>query len=164
MELVTYPADVLTQRAEPVSNPESVAAYLPEMRRILRRHAGVGLAAPQVGYAARFFVTEVRPGRFHAYVNPRIIERAGRMVQSEESCLSLPGLTVCVPRYAWVTVSYSDETGMLHERKVRGLLSRAIQHEMDHLDGLLLLDLVDARRRDRYLSRLAAPSVATKEC
>ncbi|MFP4377704.1 MAG: peptide deformylase [Spirochaetales bacterium] len=163
MELVCYPADVLKRRAVVVSDPRSVEPYLAEMQRILRRNAGVGLAAPQVGIAERFFVSEVRPGRFCAFVNPQIEEHSKRVRVSEESCLSLPDFFLKMQRYSWVEVSFSDETGARRRIKARGLLARIIQHELDHLNGVLLLDHADAKKRERYEQRLIALSSARKE-
>jgi peptide deformylase len=163
MELVCYPADVLTKRATVVPDPRSVEPYLAEMQRILRRNAGVGLAAPQVGMSQRFFVTEVRPGGFRAFVNPRIEEHSRRRSVSEESCLSLPDFFLKMPRYAWVVVSYFDEAGAAQTLKARGLLARVIQHELDHLNGVLLLDHADEKKRARYERRLMPVSRAGKE-
>jgi len=163
MELVCYPADVLTRRAALVPDPRSVEPYLAAMQRILRHNAGIGLAAPQVGISERFFVTEVRPGRFRAFVNPQIEEHSRRRSVSEESCLSLPDFFLNLPRFTWVVVSYFDEAGIAQKLKARGLLARVIQHELDHLNGVLLLDHAEEKKRARYEQRLMPVSRAGEE-
>ena len=165
MELVIYPADILTRRAALVPDPKSVAFACREMLRLMRTRDGVGLAAPQVGVCARFFVLGLPRDRDRVFINPEIVATARRRVRSEESCLSLPGVTVEVPRYAWVDVRAWDETGESFELRARGLLARAIQHELDHLNGVLCIDRIDPKRRariDRTIARrLEARSYGT---
>ena len=109
---------------------------------------GLGLAAPQVGRSIRLIVLNV-PDQTDgdvAMVNPEILEREGSAV-SEEGCLSFPGIYINVQRAARVVVKYQDLGG--HERQIEGdgLLGRALQHEVDHLDGVLLADKMNAIQR-----------------
>jgi peptide deformylase len=136
-----------------------VAPLAPRMLELMRERDGIGLAAPQVGVSARFFVLGLPRDRDRVFVNPRIVESSMRLVRSEESCLSLPGVTVEVERSAWVNVIAWDELGNQFELRARGLLARAIQHEIDHLDGVLCIDRIDAKRRARIARRLEAQRV-----
>jgi len=108
------------------------------MLALMRVHNGIGLAAPQVGITQRLFVAEIR-GRFVCLVNPVIAARCAsdRMT---EGCLSLPGVYVDVERDRQVEVQGYDVYGRRREHCVEGLWARVIQHEIDHLDGVLICD------------------------
>jgi peptide deformylase len=131
---------------------EAVGAVTPEIRDLVEAmfatmyvEEGVGLAAPQVGRSLRVFVLDVeeedRPRTKQAFVNPVIVERSGEIV-GEEGCLSIPGLRADVKRAARVVVDALDADGKPFRLEAEGLLARAIQHEQDHLDGILFLDRV----------------------
>ncbi len=156
MELVVYPAEILARRAVLVPDPASVASVAREMLELMRAHDGIGLAAPQVGIIRRFFVLGLQRERDLVFINPEIVAQSRRTVRSEESCLSLPDVTVDVFRSAWVDVRAWDELGEPFELRARGLLSRAIQHELDHLNGVLCIDRIDVKRRERITRRLEA--------
>lgn len=155
MELVIYPADILRRRASLVPDPKSAAYACRGMLGIMRASDGIGLAAPQVGISGRFFVLGLPRDGDRVFINPEIAATSGRQVRSEESCLSLPGVTVEVPRAAWVDVRAWDETGEPFELRARGLLARAIQHELDHLNGVLCIDRIDQKRRERIERTIA---------
>ncbi len=154
MELVLYPAEILGRRAALVPDPASVAVYTREMMRLMREREGIGLAAPQVGLSMRFFVLGVDRHSERVFVNPQIVRASRRTVRSEESCLSLPDVTVEVPRAAVIDVRAWDESGEPFEIRARGLAARAIQHELDHLNGVLCIDRIDTKRRERISRRL----------
>jgi peptide deformylase len=123
---------------------------------------GVGIAAPQVGVAWRVFAIDLSVGRsardLMVFVNPTFVEREGLQLE-EEGCLSVPGFNATVPRPARVVVRGLDRHGDEQTVEGSGLLARALQHEMDHLDGRLFVDRLKAlRRRDivRRVRRLAA--------
>ncbi len=156
MELVLYPAGVLERRAALVPDPSTVAPVAHEMVRLMRAQNGIGLAAPQVGLSMRFFVLGVDRDRERVFVNPRIVRKSRRTIRSEESCLSLPDVTVEVPRAAVIDVRAWDEHGEPFEMRARGLSARAIQHELDHLNGVLCIDRIDTKRRERITRRLEA--------
>ncbi len=156
MKLVVYPAEILGRRAVLVPDAGSVAPVAEEMLELMRALDGIGLAAPQVGIGRRLFVLGLPRDRDRVFVNPEIVVRSRRTVRSEESCLSLPDVTVDVARAAWVDVRAWDERGEPFELRARGLLARAIQHEMDHLNGVLCIDRIDVKRRERITRRLEA--------
>jgi len=115
---------------------------------------GIGLAAPQVGVSLRVFVYDIRdpetePG---VLVNPEIVDRAGSH-RDEEGCLSLPGLSEIVERPERIVVRGLDAEGTQVEIEAEGLLSRCIQHETDHLDGILFIDRVSALKRKMLLRK-----------
>ncbi|MFW5689638.1 MAG: peptide deformylase [Spirochaetota bacterium] len=161
MRLEIYPSDILSRTASLVPDPVRVAPYVDAMYELMKREGGIGLAAPQAGIGERFFVLGLpREGR-RVFVNPEITERSRRRIQSEESCLSLPGVTVELDRWAWVEVHAWNERGEVVELRARGLLARAIQHELDHLNGVLCMDRIDRKRRERIVRRLEAHAHGT---
>jgi peptide deformylase len=119
---------------------------------------GIGLAAPQIGLSVRVMVVDVpeseeeEGGRF-ALVNPRIVEVDAQTDRAAEGCLSIPGLEEIVERPASVVVEGSDPDGARVRVQATGLLSRALQHEVDHLDGVLFLDRVSALKRRMLLKK-----------
>jgi len=146
-----YGDPILRRKAEPI------AAVTPEVRELIRgmfecmyREKGIGLAAPQVGVLRRVFVIDVEDEEGarikRALVNPSIARREGSLV-GEEGCLSIPGIRADVKRAAEVLLEGLDEAGAPVRIEARGLLSRALQHELDHLDGVLFIDRLSAIRR-----------------
>lgn len=156
MELYVYPAEILRRRASLVPDPVHVASRAREMLELMQANEGIGLAAPQAGFAERFFVLRLPRDRERVFVNPEIVERSRRQIRSEESCLSLPGISVDVRRSAWIDVRGWDASGSPFAIRARGLLARAIQHEIDHLNGVLCIDRIDPKRRERIVRCLEA--------
>ena len=145
-----YGDPILRRRAEPVSEvtPE-IRAILHDMIDTMYCEVGVGLAAPQVGISLRLMVVDDEKGRGpRALVNPEIVDQGGRVV-AEEGCLSIPGIFAPVARAEWVRLAAQDEEGQPVTVETKGLYARVIQHEMDHLDGVLFIDRLDPVRRDR---------------
>ncbi len=137
---------------------EAVRALLPRMFATMYQAPGIGLAAPQVGQKLRFIVVDVQPNEVRqpiALINPEIVARSSEFATREEGCLSLPGQYADVTRPARVKVRYLDETGARHEIEAEGLLSACLQHEIDHLDGVLFVDHLSALKRNIILRRLA---------
>ena len=118
---------------------------------------GVGLAAPQVGVSLRMFVVDISLGRDPAglivMVNPEFVSRDGMQIE-EEGCLSLPGFNATVVRPIHVAVKGLDRAGHEHVCEGHGLLARAFQHEMDHLDGRLFIDHLRGLKRDLIVRRI----------
>ena len=145
---------VLRQRARPLERVTDVHRSLAaNMLETMREAPGVGLAAPQVGVLERIFVWEVED-RSGALVNPVIEERAAELAEAEEGCLSIPGLYYPVVRPAAVRVSGLDTRGRPLTLDADGLLARVLQHEIDHLDGVLFIDHLPERLRKEALARL----------
>jgi peptide deformylase len=118
---------------------------------------GVGLAAPQVGVPLRVCVIDLsvgkRGGELLALVNPEFVERDGMQLE-DEGCLSVPGFTATVPRPASVVVRALDRRGTVRTIEGTGLLARALQHEIDHLDGRLFLDRLRGIKRQLIVRRI----------
>jgi peptide deformylase len=111
-----------------------------EMFSLIHRHRGIGLAAPQVGINLRFFIIEIDKGSPYVFINPEIIATSQVQVCSEEGCLSLPGLYSDVTRYASITVQAEDRNRKRFKLEASGLLAICIQHEYDHLNGIMHID------------------------
>jgi peptide deformylase len=144
------PDAVLRAVAAPVTNfDQQLKKLIAEMRETMYEAPGIGLAAPQVGVSSRVFVMDVSEDRsgFAAFVNPEIISRAGKE-QSEEGCLSIPGFRETIQRSKKVVVRAQTETGEWFECEAEELEAFCVQHELDHLNGVLFTD---------HLSRLKKP-------
>jgi peptide deformylase len=150
-----YGDPVLRRRAT------AVAAVTPEIRKTIEDmvdtmydEVGLGLAAPQVGVSLRLMVVADEDGReARALINPVITEQGGEIV-AEEGCLSLPGIFAPVKRAEWVRLEAHDPEGTAVSIIARGLRARVLQHEMDHLDGVLFIDRLDPVTRDRIKRRI----------
>jgi len=139
VRVLTVPNEFLRRVAAPLARLDGESsAKIREMLSTLARLKGAGLAAPQVGWDARVFVT---PGR--AYLNPRILAAAGTSI-GEEGCLSIPGVVGRVDRASFVRLEYWDLSGRQHTDTLHGLAARVAQHEIDHLDGILFTDRMGA--------------------
>ena len=129
---------------------EDTGPLVARLWRVLDHDGGVGLAAPQLGDLRRVIVCRLpadRGGERVTLVDPVIEAHHGFRVAFSEGCLSFPGLFVNVGRPEAVTVRYRDADGRTHRRRAGGLLARIVQHEVDHLDGVLFIDRVPAWRR-----------------
>ena len=153
LRIVLYPNPVLKKRAVDVGkfnaehtlNGEGIAALAERMLELMREAKGVGLAAPQVGVGLRLFVCNPtgEPGDDLICVNPRFIERSGGE-EREEGCLSIPGVTVTMRRAMSVVMAAFDVDGKPFQATGTELRARIWQHEMDHLDGRLIIDNMSA--------------------
>jgi peptide deformylase len=143
---------VLRQRSlEVAAVDHEVRTLIGDLFETMRASKGVGLAANQVGVATRVAVVETDPQHSYALVNPVVVEAEGKL-KDEEGCLSIPEIYGDVVRAARVVVEAGDESGNRRRIEAAGLLARAIQHEIDHLDGILFLDRVGPLKR-RFLLR-----------
>jgi len=129
---------------------EDLSRLVQRMTRLMTDANGVGLAATQVGVLQRVFVFRNRDeDEAHVAVNPRIVERGGEKEVDEEGCLSLQGVLVPVERHARVTLEAQDGSGKDVRFELDELAARVAQHELDHLDGVLILDrTTDESRRE----------------
>jgi peptide deformylase len=156
--ILKYGDTVLHARARAVDaiTPE-IDRLVNDMIETMYAAPGVGLAAPQVGVPLRIFVVDISVGRDPAgpivMINPEFVERDGMQLE-EEGCLSVPGFNATVVRPSHVAVKVLDRDGAEHRREGDGLLARAFQHEMDHLDGTLFVDLLRGIKRDVIVRRI----------
>ena len=154
-EIRTFGDPVLRQRATEITTlDESLAQLAADMLVTMYEAPGVGLAAPQVGVQKRMFVYDINDGNgAHAVVNPVLMGHQGEQT-SEEGCLSVPGLSWPLVRYAEVHLTGVDLEGNELSIDAEGLLARCFQHEVDHLDGMLLLERLDKRERKGAMKAL----------
>lgn len=171
-DIVLVPSPVLKKKAAEVSAVDAnVRQLLDDMLDTMRAADGVGLAAPQIGVSLRVAVidapekladgTILSESRLFEFINPKITERSGS-IEWDEGCLSIPGLQQVMQRSAEVTCTYLDRSGKAQTLKAHGLLAVAIQHELDHLDGKLILDQSSIAKRDLYLQKLKKGKISTK--
>lgn len=147
---------VLREKAVPVAEvTEDIRTLIADMFETMYAEEGVGLAAPQVGVGDRVIVVDPRDEDIEpfALINPEIVHFAEEVDRDEEGCLSIPGLKEIVERAAAVRVEALDREGKPVSIEAEGLLARILQHEVDHLDGILFLDRVSALKRKLLLNR-----------
>jgi peptide deformylase len=141
--IVQYPDPVLKKKARPVQKFNArLHKLLDDMAETMYDAKGVGLAAPQVGILKRVIVVDVGEGLIEI-VNPEIVEKKGEQLAPPEGCLSIPNLLGEVRRAQWVKVTGQDRDGNPVELEAEGYLARALQHEVDHLNGVLFIDIAD---------------------
>ena len=160
LPILLVPDPILKARARPVGagEMERVRELVPLMFATMYRAPGIGLAAPQVGVGLRFAVVDLMPDNKPtpiALINPEVTARSQELATREEGCLSLPGQYADVTRPARVTVRYTDVEGARRQIEADGLLAACLQHEIDHLDGILFVDHLSALKRNMILRRLA---------
>jgi peptide deformylase len=156
--LVRYGGAGLHQPAAPVTAfDESLDRLITDMVETMYAAPGIGLAAPQVGVSLRVAVIDLTAGKkggeLLTIINPEFVERDGMQLE-EEGCLSLPGFNATVARPARAVVRALDRTGKERVIEGSGLLARALQHEIDHLDGVLFLDRLRGIRRDLIVRKI----------
>lgn len=155
LNLVHYPDDPLTKKAAPVTVfGDELARLAEDMLNTMYAYDGIGLAAPQIGVSKRIFVLCEPEGEEMCLVNPEIVKAEGSEPR-EEGCLSLPQIYANVMRATWVHVKAQDVYGKEREFEARDLLARIIQHELDHLDGIIFLDRIDIMTREVKLQEWA---------
>jgi len=155
LKVLRYGDPSLRRTAEPVGDvtPE-IRRIIADMTETMYDEVGIGLAAPQVGISKRLIVIADEEGRgVQALLNPAIVDRGGE-VTGEEGCLSVPGVFAPVTRAAWVKVEARSVDGNPLTLNARGLRARVLQHEIDHLDGVLFIDRVDPMLRDRIKRKI----------
>lgn len=166
MKVLNYGDPVLRKQAEKVTKVSAkIQKLVADMFDTMYAYNGVGLAAPQVGVLKRIFVldctTDEEPMPQMVFINPVIVRKCGA-IYSREGCLSFPDVFTDVKRYETITVRYMNMKGKTTEMTVEGgtLLCRAIQHELDHLNGVLFVDhVVDRFTTDQLLSENNLPPI-----
>ncbi len=140
------------------ADADSVRALVPRMFAAMYAAPGIGLAAPQVSSSLRLAVVDLMPDDKPApivLVNPEVVRISEERAVREEGCLSLPGQYADVSRPALVRVRYEDQAGARREIDADGLLAACLQHEIDHLDGVLFVDHLSPLKRNMLMRRLA---------
>jgi peptide deformylase len=160
LPILIAPHPVLKARTRPVTaaDAEEVRKLVPRMLATMYAAPGIGLAAPQVGMKLRLVVIDLMPDNHRApivLINPEVIAHSEEMVTREEGCLSLPGQYADVTRPLRVKIRFQDLAGARQEIEAEGLLSACLQHEIDHLDGILFTDHLSVLKRNMIMRRLA---------
>jgi len=156
MRLIFGPDKTLRQKSEPFTEGEfgdELEALAQSMLKIMRGFGGVGLAAIQLGLPKRILVGEA-DGEAFALVNPEIKDLSDEVEPFDEGCLSFPMKTFKIERPSEVTVSYRRPDGTRAEETFMGLAARIVQHEIDHLNGVTILDKISSLKRDIYIRKM----------
>ena len=164
LPIVTYDDSVLRQKTKPVNeNSNPLQTLIDDMFETMYNSSGVGLAAPQIGELLQVFVMdadaitdeieEINAGPM-VFINPEIIELSGDEIKMEEGCLSIPDVRDDVKRPTNVSIRYLDRRFEQHESNFSGWISRIIQHENDHLEGILFLDYLSSFKKRLHRSSL----------
>jgi peptide deformylase len=167
LPILIVPDPVLrkTARAVTPDDEAQLRTLIPAMFAAMYAAPGIGLAAPQVGVLLRLVVIDIAPEKTPApivLINPEIIAASEAKATREEGCLSLPDQYADVTRPAWVKVKYQDEHGARKEIEGEGLLAACLQHEIDHLNGVLFVDYLSALKRNILLRKLSKEQKAKK--
>lgn len=143
LPVVEYPDPVLRQKSKKIKNPldPEIQKLITEMIKSMEAHNGMGLAAPQVGKSIRLCIIK-ESEQLYVLINPKIKSQSREKVLGEEGCLSFPGKFLNIKRSEKVKVRCLNKKGKPVKIKATGLLARALQHEIDHLDGVLFIDRV----------------------
>jgi peptide deformylase len=164
--ILKYGDSVLHDRAASIDRiTPDVERLIDDMIETMYAAPGVGLAAPQVGEALRLFVVDVSVGRdpngLIVMINPEIVDRDGMQLE-EEGCLSVPGFNATVVRPSRIVLTGLDRHGESQQREGSGLLARAFQHELDHLEGQLFVEHLRGVKRDMIVRKIRKLSRAGK--
>lgn len=157
-EVLVYPDPLLKQKSKPVGKvDDAIRELVKDMTETMYAEEGVGLAAPQIGVLKRILVIDASPRqegeKLRVFINPELVSADGR-TRYDEGCLSIPGETEEIERFDKVTVRALDEKGEPFEMVATGLLAIALQHEMDHLDGVLFVDRLSSLKRGLIRKRM----------
>jgi len=154
MQIITLGNDILRQKAEKIKKiDDEIAQTARQMLEILKRDKGVGLAGPQIGFVKRIFVAHVEGDVERVFINPSILETSHKTVKYEEGCLSVPGIYANVDRAETIKIQAWNEKGKPFTLEASGILARVIQHEYDHLEGVIFLDYLPELKRNKLLAK-----------
>ena len=155
LKIRTYPDPVLKKKAAPVTDfGPAIQKLFDDMIETMHLSDGVGLAAPQIGISQHIFIAcpTMRRGEEHVMVNAIIEKKSGTQV-SNEGCLSLPGISGEIVRAKKLRLTFQDRHGKKYAVELEDFFARVIQHEMDHLSGILLIDHFKGKQREQLLER-----------
>ena len=131
---------MLRKKTKPVAKvTKEILKLLKDMQETVKDADGAGIAAPQIGRTERICLALIS-GKMIPLINPKITAKSKEQETAEEGCLSLPGIAVSIPRSVEITLKYMDAKGKTQERKLRDFDARVVQHEVDHLEGVLIVD------------------------
>ncbi len=165
--IITYPNPILRKKAEPVEAFDNkLKTLVNDMAETMYDAPGIGLAAPQIGESLQLIVVDIskedEEKRFMVMANPVITESEGNQLD-EEGCLSVPELTSKVKRFKKITLSYQDVEGNKKELVTEDRFAVVLQHEIDHLNGILFIDHLSSLKRSLYKKKMKKLLAAYKE-
>ena len=158
-KILTYPDPILREKTEEIEAfDEKLARLVEDMAETMYDAPGIGLAAPQIGESLRLIVVDISKDReeaqeYMALINPEIVEHEGHQLD-EEGCLSVPELTSNVTRYKKITINYQDLEGKKHTLTTEDRFAVVLQHEIDHLHGILFIDHLSSLKRNLYKKKV----------
>lgn len=160
LPILIYPDPVLRKVARPVTaaDADTIRTLVPSMFATMYKAPGIGLAANQIGSLLRVMVVDVSPEDERdplVLINPELVEKSVETATQQEGCLSIPDQYADVTRPARVKFRYQDLQGAKQEIEAEGLLSACLQHELDHLNGVMFVDYLSALKRNMLLRKLA---------
>jgi len=154
MQIITLGDDLLRQKAEKIDKfDEETVKLARNMIEILQRDKGVGIAGPQIGLMKRIFVVHIPDDIERVFINPSILETSVKTKKFEEGCLSIPGIYADVVRSETIKIQAWNEKGRPFTLETGGLLARVILHEYDHLEGVLFLDRISDKKREKLVAK-----------
>ena len=157
-DLIYHPNELLNTRADPVPEINAETRELAEeMIEIMKNADGIGLAGPQVGVLERLFVVKLPEDEPRVFINPQILETSLETSVYEEGCLSIPGIYADLERSSVIRVQAWNERGRRFNLEADKMLARVILHENDHLNGVLFIDHLPQKKRDRILRKYSTP-------
>jgi len=151
-----YPAEVLAKKARPIEKiDDDIRRLVEKMTDIMFENKGVGLAAPQAGVSLRLFIISLEQKRdaVKVFINPTVTT-SGRLISTEEGCLSVPGVQTTIRRYEKAAVTATDLNGNEFTEDAEGLYARALQHEYDHIEGTIIADRMASVARIAHRKQL----------
>lgn len=148
LKIITHPNPILRQKAAPIKDVSSsdIQKLIPELAELMLKSDGLGIAAPQIAKSIRLIIVRYKDDNL-ALLNPKITSKSILKEIDEEGCLSVPNVYGQVKRCKKITVKYQDPQGKLRKISGQGLFARVIQHEVDHLDGILFIDKAKSIRK-----------------
>ena len=158
--IITLPDPILRKVAAPIERVDAdLRRLMDDMFATMYDAPGVGLAAPQIGISRRLIVMDPTKDEEEdqplAMVNPQLLERSDDLRMHEEGCLSIPDFTAEIERPARIRVSFIDREGKPQESELEGIWATVVQHEIDHLNGMLFIDYLSRLKRDMVVKKFA---------
>ncbi len=151
-DIYTIGAEVLRTPAVPIEKfDEELTTTIEQMFTTMVRGRGIGLAGPQVGISKRFFIVQLEGDKPRVFINPELIATSAELSEYEEGCLSIPGAYANLDRPSSIKIQAWNERGRPFTLEAAGLLARVIQHELDHLSGILFTDKLPEKLREKTL-------------
>ncbi|WP_029904805.1 peptide deformylase [Prevotella sp. 10(H)] len=164
LPIYLYGHPILRKKAKEITaDYPNLKELIDNMFETMYNADGIGLAAPQVGLDIRLFVIDLEPlaednpmysGFKKVFINPVIVEETGEIVKLEEGCLSIPGINENVDREEKIRIQYFDENFVAHDETYEAFFARCIQHEYDHIEGILFIDKISGIRKQLIKSKL----------